>query len=78
MNNIKIGFESYNGKSVLLPINENYISPLPNSDWQLVSIPFSEFNFAEIGFDVNRFKQLTIEFNNSGEIWLDEIFLKKQ
>ncbi len=78
LNNIKIGFESYNGKSVLLPINENYISPLPNSDWQLVSIPFSEFNFAEIGFDVNRFKQLTIEFNNSGEIWLDEIFLKKQ
>lgn len=78
LDNIKIGFESYNGKSILLPIKPNYVSIVSDNNWQLVSIPFSEFNFAEIGFDVNRFKQLTIEFNNSGEIWLDEIFLKKQ
>lgn len=78
LSNIKIGFESYNGKSVLLPIKENYLSASPNNEWQLVSIPFSEFSFVETGFDVNRFKQLTIEFNNSGEIWLDEISLKKQ
>jgi hypothetical protein len=78
LNNIKIGFESYNGKSVFMPTKPNYVSPSSNTDWQLVSIPFSEYNFIEAGFDINRFKQLIIEFNNSGEVWLDEISLKKK
>ena len=78
LDNIKIGFESYNGKSVLLPIKSNYVTTVSDNNWQLVSIPFSEFNFSDIGFDVNRFKQLTIEFNKSGELWLDEILIKKQ
>jgi hypothetical protein len=39
----------------------------------MVNIPFSEFNFEKEGFDITRFKQLIIEFNNSGELWLDEI-----
>lgn len=78
LDNIKIGFESYNGKSILLPIKSNYINAISDNNWQLVSIPFSEFKFSEMGFDVNRFKQLLIGFNKSGELWIDEILIKKQ
>jgi len=73
-NNLTIGFESYNGKTVMIPIKQSYLISLPsNKNWQMVNIPFSEFNFEKEGFDITRFKQLIIELNNSGELWLDEI-----
>jgi hypothetical protein len=28
-------------------------------------------------FDITKFKQLIIEFNNSGELWLDEITIEQ-
>ena len=64
-NNLTIGFESYNGKTVMIPIKQAYLISLPsNKNWQMVNIPFSEFNFEKEGFDITRFKQLIIELNN--------------
>jgi hypothetical protein len=77
INNLKIGFESYNGKVILLPIKQGYLSISNNGNWQKVTIPFSEFNFETSGFDINRFKQFLVEFTGSGELWLDEISLQK-
>jgi hypothetical protein len=72
--NLKIGFESYNGKTVMVPIKKEYLADMPNNNnWQMVNIPFTEFDFTREGFDITKFKQLIIEFNNSGELWLDEI-----
>jgi hypothetical protein len=58
----------------MIPIKQAYLISLSsNKNWQMVNIPFSEFNFTKEGFDITRFKQLIIELNNSGELWLDEI-----
>jgi hypothetical protein len=43
----------------------------------MITIPFTEFDFIKEGFDITRFKQLFIEFNNSGELWLDEITIEQ-
>jgi hypothetical protein len=76
--NLNIGFESYNGKNVMIPIKQAYITSLQNNkDWQMVNIPFTEFDFSKEGFDITRFKQLIIEFNKSGELWLDEISIEQ-
>lgn len=76
--NLNIGFESYNGKTTMMPIKQEYITSLPsNKDWQMITIPFTEFDFIKEGFDITRFKQLFIEFNNSGELWLDEITIEQ-
>jgi hypothetical protein len=76
--NLNIGFESDNGKTVMMPIKQQYISTLlVNKDWQMVTIPFTEFDFIKDGFDITKFKQLIIEFNNSGELWLDEISIEQ-
>ena len=76
--NLKIGFESYNGKTVMMPIKQEYLTSLPtNNNWQMITIPFTDFDFLKEGFDITRFKQLIIEFNNSGELWLDEISIEQ-
>jgi hypothetical protein len=76
--NLFIGFESYNGKNVMMPIKKEYLASLPNNkDWKMVNIPFTEFDFTKDGFNIIKFKQLIIEFNNSGELWLDEITIEQ-
>jgi hypothetical protein len=76
--NINIGFESYNGKTAMIPIKHEYIIGLSNNkNWQMVTIPFTEFDFTKEGFDITRFKQLIIEYNNSGELWLDEMTIEQ-
>ncbi len=75
--NLNIGFESYNSKIVKMPIKQEYLASLPsNNNWQMITIPFNDFDFLTEGFDITRFKQLIIEFNNSGELWLDEITIE--
>lgn len=75
---LKLGFESYNGKVVFLPIQEKNINPIEGSDWLLISVPFQDFGFGTSGFSVDRFKQFLIEFDGSGEIWLDDISIQKR
>jgi hypothetical protein len=77
---LKMGFESYNGRSVLNAIKPDYYASsmiIPNT-WQLIKIPFSEFKFKESRFDTERFKQFLIEFEGTGEVWLDEITIQQK
>jgi hypothetical protein len=61
----------------MIPIKHEYLTSLPaNNNWQMITIPFNDFDFLKEGFDRTRFKQLIIEFNNSGQLWLDEITIE--
>lgn len=75
LNNLTVGFESYNGKVISLPISRQFISNNGTANNYKITIPFSEFDFENKGFDIHRFKQFLVKFNNSGELWLDDIFI---
>jgi hypothetical protein len=62
----------------MIPIKKGYLDSLPTiNNWQMITIPFTEFDFTKDRFDTTKFKQLIIEFNNTGELWLDEITIEQ-
>ncbi|MDZ4667990.1 MAG: hypothetical protein SGJ00_08910 [bacterium] len=77
LTNLMFGFESYNGKAVLLPIAEKYLKDA-GSSWQKVAVPMGDFDWEKSGFDIKRFKQFLIQFKGEGAAWIDEISLNKR
>ncbi len=72
-----IGFEDFTGAQAWLGMNGNAIKgeKITDSEWTRIELPLSEFNWEEMDADVSNIKQLIMQFEADGEIYLDEIQL---
>jgi hypothetical protein len=76
LESLSIGFESYAGGTVFVPLAEKYLKKANQKEgWKLVQIPLTDFDFSKGGFDTKRFKQLMFQLSGNGEMWIDEITL---
>ncbi len=72
-----IGFEDFTGAQAWLGMSENAqkSEKITADEWTRVELPLSEFNWDEQDANASNIKQLIIQFEADGEIFIDEIQL---
>lgn len=69
--------EDYGGKQAWLGFAGNVITHPKNSEWALITLPLADFSWGEFGADASNIKQLIIQFEAAGDIYIDEVKLVK-
>ena len=73
---IKIGFEDYERAKRFVSLQSQFVEGAKyTTAWKTVTVPLSAI--PDNGFDLTRTKQLYIELEGSGEVYMDEIRLVK-
>lgn len=73
---IVLTFEDYSGgQSYSYTGNKYFERPFIDEQWQKVVVPLSTFDIKKDGLDATNVKQLMMELQQSGSIYLDEIHL---
>ena len=67
---INIAFEDFNNSSTKLSIKD-YVTSMSSDGWTKVSIPLSDFD--QSSTELFSVKQLVISFDDSGEVYMDEL-----
>lgn len=82
---LAIGFEDYGGQEAWTDINNLVVeNPVPNEDkfttdkWTTCTLPLKAFKFYNHSIDLTNIKQLKIQFEASGEMYLDNIHFVQQ
>ncbi|MES2388838.1 MAG: sugar-binding protein [Bacteroidota bacterium] len=77
---IILGFEDYAEKNTFVSLNHRFIDdPIQNFDnrWVHVAIPMVEFNFAKAKVAAGNLKQIKMNFEGVGNVYIDDIrFIK--
>ncbi len=69
-----IGFEDFNGAQAWTGVTAGFIKGgTIGSQWTQVIIPLSAFPFEGYDVDVTNIKQLIVQFESSGKVWVDDI-----
>ncbi|MEL7534200.1 MAG: hypothetical protein AAFN10_23045 [Bacteroidota bacterium] len=68
--------EDYSGEmSFCYTANKYFERTTIDEEWQKVTVPLKDFDDEGVGFDYGNIKQLQIEMQQAGEVYLDEIKL---
>lgn len=68
--------EDYGGRQAWLGFSENaVVGDAVTTDWTKVRLPLSEFGWSEFGADASNIKQLIIQFEADGDVYLDDMRL---
>ncbi len=69
-----IGFEDFTGSQAWLGLSEAAITDEKfTTEWTTVTLPLSEFDWMDQGANASNIKQLIIQLEADGEVYLDEI-----
>lgn len=69
-----VGFEDFNGAQAWTGVTSGYIEGgIIKEEWTQVQIPLSAFPFEARDVDVSIIKQLIVQFESSGKVWIDEV-----
>lgn len=71
-----VGFEDFNGAQAWTGVTSGFIQGgLVKNEWTEVKIPLNAFPFEARDVDVTIIKQLIVQFEASGKVWIDNIRL---
>lgn len=71
-----VGFEDFNGAQAWTGVTSGFIQGgIVKDEWTEVKIPLSAFPFEARDVDVTIIKQLIVQFESSGKVWVDNIRL---
>lgn len=70
---LAVSLEDYGGNAAWLGIFPELITYQGNEDWATITLPLERFGWDEFGADPGNIKQMIIQFEAAGEMWLDEI-----
>lgn len=71
--------EGYDGKSAPAALNPLGIEGGSiTTDWTRISLPLSSFNYRRTGMDLRKVKQLLIQLEGTGDIYIDELSIVPQ
>lgn len=66
--------EDYSGRQAWLGFSENaVVGDAVTTEWTKVRLPLSEFSWGEFGADASNIKQLIIQFEADGDVYLDDM-----
>ena len=69
-----VGFEDFNGSQAWTGVTTGFIEGgIIKEEWTQVRIPLSAFPFEERDVDLSIIKQLIVQFESSGKVWIDDI-----
>ena len=69
-----LAFEDFTGSQAWLGMNESAITDQKfTTDWTTVTLPLSEFDWLDQGANASNIKQLIIQLEADGEVYLDDI-----
>lgn len=70
---LAVSLEDYAGNAAWLGIFPELIEYKGNEEWATVTLPLERFGWEEFGADPGNIKQMIIQFEAAGELWVDEI-----
>lgn len=72
-----IGFEDFSGTQAWSGVTPNFVKEgsIRDDAWSEVLIPLSSFPFETRGVEISSIKQLIVQFESSGKVWVDEVRL---
>ncbi|MCB0736997.1 MAG: hypothetical protein KDC92_05755 [Bacteroidetes bacterium] len=66
--------EDYSGRQAWLGFSDNtVVGNAVTTEWTKIRLPLSEFDWTEFGCDASNIKQLIIQFEADGDVYLDDI-----
>jgi hypothetical protein len=72
-----VGFEDFSGTQAWSGVTTNFVKEgsIRDDAWSDVVIPLSNFPFEARGVEVSSIKQLIVQFESSGKVWIDDVKL---
>jgi len=72
-----IGFEDFSGAQAWTGVTPNFVKEgsIRDDAWSEIAIPLSNFPFEARGVEVSNIKQMIVQFESSGKVWIDEVKL---
>lgn len=70
---LAVSLEDYAGNGAWLGVLPELIEHKEKEEWATITLPLERFSWNEFGADPGNIKQMIIQFEAAGELWVDEI-----
>ncbi|MCB9245058.1 MAG: hypothetical protein H6606_01395 [Flavobacteriales bacterium] len=70
---LAVSLEDYGGNAAWLGLFPEFITYIDGEDWATITLPLERFGWNEFGADASNIKQMIIQFEASGECFIDAV-----
>jgi hypothetical protein len=70
---LAVSLEDYTGNGAWLGLFSEFITQQENDSWATVTLPLERFGWNEFGANPGNIKQMIIQFEAAGEVYIDEV-----